>query len=327
MESAIAWRALALSCALAAAPLAIAQSPDAGKGELRILVGFPPGDTIDAIARIIAEKLARERGQPVLVENRPGAGGAVAMKALLTSQPDGNVMLLAGLGNVAIEAAARPEEHFEPARDLAAIGVATRFELGLAVANNLDVRDLRGFIDWAAAHSTKAAFGSPGAGSLPHFFGLLFAQSAGVEIIHVPFKGGRPLATDLVGGHVPAGVAPLSIYLELHRTGKLRLLATSGGKRSPATPDVATFSEQGYKDVEATLRFAFWAPGKTPAAVVARRNEEINKVLEMPDVQQRIRRLGQEPAASTPEELTRLMAAETAKWTPIVKAAGFAPDR
>jgi tripartite-type tricarboxylate transporter receptor subunit TctC len=237
------------------------------------------------------------------------------------------VMLLAGIGNIVIEAAARPQEQFEPARDLAGIGVATRFELGFAVANDLDVRDLRGFIQWAAANPAKAAFGSPGSGSLPHFFGMMFARSAGVEIVHVPYKGGGPVVLDLVGGHLPAGVGPLNIYVEAHRAGKLRLLGSSGSKRSAATPDVATFGEQGYKDVEATLRFAFWASGKTPADIVARRNHEINKVLEMPDVQQRLRQLGQEPAAGTPEELTRLTAAETAKWMPIVKAAGFGPDR
>ncbi len=297
-KPAAAWHALALSCALVAAPLALAQSVDVGKGELRILVGFPAGGTVDPIARIVAEKLAHQTGQPVLVENKPGAGGAVATKALLASAPDGNVMLLAGLGSVVIDAAARPDERFDPARDLAAISVATRYELGLAVANALNVRNLREFIHWAAANPTKAAFGSPGAGSLPHFFGLLFARSAGVEIVHVPFKGGAPLVVDLVGGHLPAGVSPLTDYIEQHRNGKLRLLATSGGKRSTATPDVATFSEQGYKDAEATLRFAFWATGKTPAAIVAQRNSEISKALAM-----------------------------AGKWIPIVRAAAFAPDR
>lgn len=322
-----AWRAFALVCALVGAPHAIAQGQPAGRGELRILVGFPAGGTVDVIARIVAEKLAHETGRPVLVDNKPGAGGAVATKALQASPADGTVILLAGLGNIVIEAATRPEERFDPTRDLAAIGVATRFEYGFAVANTLNVRNLREFIDWAGANPAKAAFGSPGAGSLPHFFGLLFARSAGVEIVHVPFKGGAPLVVDLVGGHVPAGVSPLTDYLEQHRSGKLRLLATSGGQRSAATPEVATFTEQGYKDVEATLRFAFWAPGKTPATAIARRNQEINKVLEMADVQERLRQLGQEPAGSTPQELARLTAVEAAKWAPIVKAAGFAPDR
>jgi tripartite-type tricarboxylate transporter receptor subunit TctC len=320
------WRTLALLCAVGAAPLAIAQAPEPGKGELRILVGFPPGGTVDAIARIVAEKLARETGQPVLVENKPGAGGHLATRALLSSAPDGKVILLAGVSNLVVDAALRPNERIDPARDLVPIGVATRFEYGFAVSNSLNVKDLREFVQWAGANPGKAAFGSPGAGSLPHFFGLLFARSAGVTLVHVPFKGGAPLITDLVGGHVPAGVSPLTDYIEQHKSGKLRLLATSGGRRSAATPDVATFSEQGYKDAEATLRFAFWASPNTPAAVIARRNQEIMNVLAMPDVQQRLRQLGQEPDAGSAQELARLTAAETAKWLPIVKASGFALD-
>jgi tripartite-type tricarboxylate transporter receptor subunit TctC len=317
-------RALALLCAVAAAPFAMAQSQDAGKGELRILVGFPPGGTVDAIARIFAEKLTQQTGQPVMVDNRPGAGGHVATKALMAAPADGRMMMLAGVSNLAVDAATRSNEGFDAARDLAPISVATQFEYGFAVANALNVKDVREFIDWAKANPGNAAFGSPGAGSLPHFAGLLFAQSAGVNLVHVPFKGGAPLVTDLVGGHVPSGMSPLTDYIEQHKSGKLRLLATSGAKRSAATPDVATFGEQGYKEVETTLRFAFWAPAKTPAAIVARQNQEIATALAMPDLQERLRRVGQEPAGSTPQELARLTSAEAAKWGAIVKASGFA---
>jgi tripartite-type tricarboxylate transporter receptor subunit TctC len=327
MGISVARQVLALLCALVAAPFAIAQSPEASKGELRILVGFPAGGTVDAIARIVAEKLTLETGQPVLVENRPGAGGVVATRALLASPADGKVMMLAGVGAIVIDAALRPNEGVDPARDLVPLALATRSEYGFAVANALNVRDLREFIEWSRSNPSKAAFGSPGAGSMPHFVGLLFARSAGVDVIHVPFKGGAPLVIDLVGGHVPAGLSPMTDYVEHHRNGRLRLLATSGDRRSAATPDVATFAEQGYKDVEATLWFAFWAPGKTPAAVVERRNQELVKVLGMRDVQERLRQLGQEPVGSTPEDLARLTTAEAAKWGPVVKASGFALDR
>lgn len=142
-----------------------------------------------------------------------------------------------------------------------------------------------------------------------------------------PFKGGAPLITDLIGGHIPAGVSPLTDYIEHHRNGKLRLLATSGASRSASTPDVATFAEQGFKEAQATLRFAFWAPAKTPATIITRRNREIIEVLQMPEVRARLLKLGQESISSTPEELAKLTAAEMAKWAPVVKASGFIADQ
>jgi tripartite-type tricarboxylate transporter receptor subunit TctC len=327
MDTRASRRTFLLSCAVAGAPFTVAQGQEAGRGEIRILVGFPAGGTVDSIARIVADKLAQEAGQAVRVENRPGAGGAVATRALLASPADGAVLLLAGIGNLVVEAAARPDERFDVTSDLAPVSLATRSEYALAASNALDVKDLREFVAWVRANPAKAAFGSPGAGSLPHFFGLQFARSAGVQLVHVPFKGGAPLIADLVGGHVPAGVSPVTDYLEQHRNGKLRLLATSGSKRSAGTPDVATFTEQGYGDAEATIHFAFWAAGKTPAGIVARRSQQINRILAMPEVQQRLRQLGQEAAGSTPAELAALTTAEAARLGSVIRTSGWTPDR
>jgi len=294
---------------------------------MRILVGFPAGGTVDAIARSVADKLKNASGGPVLIENKPGAAGLVATKNLLASPPDGTVVLLAGVSAVAIEPIIRPREQFDPTRDLSPITLATRSEYGLAVANALNVRNLQELVQWARANPSKAAFGSPGAGSLPHLFGVLFVRSAGIDMPHVPFKGGAPLITDLIGGHIPAGVSPLTDYIEHHRNGKLRLLATSGAARSASTPDVATFAEQGFKEAQATIWFAFWAPAKTPATIITRRNREIIEVLQMPEVRERLLKLGQGPISSTPEELAKLTASEMAKWAPIVKESGFTPEQ
>jgi tripartite-type tricarboxylate transporter receptor subunit TctC len=298
----------------------------AGKSELRILVGFPPGGTVDAIARVFAEKLRGASGAAVIVENKPGAGGFLAAKALAASPPDGSVLLLAGVSSVAIEPLIRPREGFDPVKDLAPVALVSEFEYGLAVASSLNVRSLKELVEWTRANPAQAAFGSPGAGSLPHLFGVLFVRSAGIDMMHVPFKGGAPLITDLIGGHIPTGVSPLTDYIEHHRGGRLRLIATSGAKRSATTPDVLTFLEQGFEQAQVTPVFAFWAPAKTPAATVARLHREIAEVLRMEDARERLLQLGQRPVSASPEEIARLTASETARWAPIVKASGFTPE-
>ena len=213
---------------------------------------------------------------------------------------------MAGVSAVAIEPIIRPREQFDPTRDLAPITLATRSEYGLAVSNALNVRKLQELVQWARANPSKAAFGSPGAGSPPHLFGVLFVGSAEIDMLHVPFKGGGPLITDLIGGHIPAGVSPVTDFIEHHRNGKLLfLVATSGARRSASTPDVATFVEQGFKEAQAALWFAFGAPAKTPATIITRRNREIVEVLQMSDVRERLLKLGQEPISSTPEELAQ----------------------
>lgn len=299
---------------------------DAGKADLRILVGFPPGGTVDAIARVVADRM-KTGGGVVIVDNKPGAGGMLATKALVASHADGNVLLIASVSALAIQPLIRPDDGFDPARDLSPVSLATQFQYGFAVSNALGVRDLKEFVEWARSNPSRASFGTPGAGTLPHLFGVLFARSAGIDMIHVPFKGGAPLITDLIGGHVPAGVSPLTDYIEQHRAGRLRLLATSGSSRSAATPEVPTFAEQGFRDAQVDGYFAFWAPAKTPASVVARRSRELGEVLRSDDVRIRLVQLDQRPIASTPEELARILAVEAIRWPAVVKAAHFTPER
>jgi tripartite-type tricarboxylate transporter receptor subunit TctC len=235
--------------------------------------------------------------------------------------------MIAGVTTLAIESLINKPGAFDPARDLVPVALATEFEFGVAVANRLDVRDLKELVAWMKDHPNEAAFGSPGGGSLPYFFGLRFSRSAGLDMTHVPFKGGNALVTDLIGGHIPLAMSPLTDYIEHHRAGRLRLIGTSGAARSPATPDVPTVSEQGYEEGRATLTFAFWAPANTPAAIVARRNAEIQKILQMDDVRERLVQLGQRPVTSRPGDVARLVASEAAKWAPVVKSSGFVAER
>jgi tripartite-type tricarboxylate transporter receptor subunit TctC len=295
--------------------------------DVRILVGFAAGGTIDAIARVLAPRLREAMDATVIVENKPGAGGLVATNALAASQPDGNVLMIAGVTTIAIESLINKPGAFDPARELVPVALLTEFEYGVAVANRLNVRTLKELVEWMKAHPSEASFGSPGGGSLPHFFGLRFASSAGLDLTHVPFKGGASLVADLIGGHIPLAVSPLTDYIEHHRGGRVRIIATSGAVRSAATPDVATLSEQGYEGGQATLTFAFWAPPNTPPSIVARRNAQIQKVLQMDDVRERLLQLGQRPVASRPDDVLRLLGSETAKWTPVVKTSGYIAER
>ena len=314
--------AIALSCFV---PTASAK--DDKPQDVRILVGYAAGGTIDALARVIVPKLKDITGAMVIVENKPGAGGLLATNALAAAPPDGSVLMIAGVTTIAIESLINKPGAIDPARDLVPVALATEFEYCVAVANRLNVRTLKELVEWMKAHPTEASFGSPGGGSLPHFFGLRFARSAGLDMTHVPFKGGGPLVTALMGGHIPLAISPLTDYIEPHRGGRLRLIATSGAVRSAVTPDVPTLSEQGYEDGQATLSFAFWAPPGTPAAVVERRNAELQKILQMDDVRERLLQLGQRPVTSKPEDVVRLRASETVRWAKVVKTSGYIAER
>jgi tripartite-type tricarboxylate transporter receptor subunit TctC len=304
-----------------------ASAKDDRPQDVRILVGFAAGGAIDSLARVIAPRMKEVMGATVIVENKPGAAGLLATNALAASPPDGSVLMIAGVTTLAIDSLIARPGTFEPARNLVPVTLASEFEYGVAVANRLNVRTLGELVEWMKAHPGEASFGSPGGGSLPHFFGLQFARSAGLDMTHVPFKGGSALVIDLIGGHIPLAISPLTDYIEPHRGGRVRLIATSGAARSAATPDVPTISEQGFEGGQATLSFAVWAPPNTPEIVVARRNAELRKILQMEEVRERLLQLGMRAVTSRPEDVARLMASEAAKWAPIVKTSGYVAER
>jgi len=181
-------------------------------------------------------------------------------------------------------------------------------------------------VTWAKANPGKASYATSGAGSLPHFFGVLLGRGIGVNMLHVPYKGSAAYINDLVGGQIPAAIDAIADLTELHRAGRITILASSGARRSTVLPDVPTFAELGLKDVEAIGWFGFFAPAKTPKPVVDALNRAINKSLQSPDVIEKLSKVGMDPATSTPEEFGRIVAADYAKWGPVVKASGFKPE-
>lgn len=303
-----------------------AQAPVALKGPVRIIVGFAAGGSSDIAARMLADKLKDSLDVPVIVENRVGAGGRIAAEALKNAVPDGSTFLLVPVVVPVLAPLVYKQLSYDPAKDFAPVAQVATYQFALAVGPNHPARTVAEFVAWLKVHPTQANFGSPASGSLPHFFGLMIGKETGVEMIHIAYKGGAPLATDLMAGQIPAGVDALSDMIELHRGGKIRIIATSGVQRSPLLPTVATFKEQGFAAIEGTGWIGVYAPAKTPAALVDQVSAAIGVALNGPELRERFVNLGYEPTGTTPAQLAAIMVADTARWGPIIKASGFTAD-
>ena len=292
---------------------------------LRILVGFPPGGSADVTARALAEKLKDGLAPTIIIDNKPGAGGRIAADALKASAPDGMTLLLAPIGTTIILPITSSTLNYDPWKDFAQVSQVATFRFAMAVGPGSPAKTLPEYLAWAKANPAKANFGSPGAGTLPHFFGVMLAKAAGVELTHVAYKGGAPKVIDMVGGHMPAGFDTPLEYAELHRSGKLRILALSGSGRSAAFPDVPTFKEAGI-NVDGTGWFGVHAPAATPKATVDRYAAAIGAAMRQPDLRERLFKLGLEATGTTPEEFVRVMREDKARWEPIIRATGFKID-
>ena len=293
---------------------------------VRIIVGFAPGGTADLIARVVADKLKDNIGQPVIVENRPGAIGRIAAEAVKNAAPDGATIMVMPIGPMAVVPHTYKSISYDAIKDFTPIGLGATFQFAFAAGPASGAKSWPEFVAWARVNPGKASYATSGAGSLPHFFGVLLSREIGVDMVHVAYKGSGAYVNDLLGGQVPAAVDAIADLTELHRAGKIRILASSGAARSTALPEVPTFNELGVKGVEAVGWFGFFAPAKTPKSIVDALNRGINKALQAPDVVDRLSKIGMDPATSTPEEFARILAADYAKWGPVVKASGFTAD-
>jgi len=314
----------ALTIGVFALAAADAQAPI--KGPIRIIVGFAAGGSSDVAARLIGENLKNSLGAPVVVENKVGAGGRIAAEALKNGPADGSTLLLVPVVVPVLAPLVYKHLAYDPARDFAPVAQVATYQFALAVGANHPAKNVAEFVAWMKANPKQASFGSPAPGSLPHFFGLMIGQATGIDMIHVAYKGGVPLATDLMGGQIPCGIDALSDMLELHRAGKLRIIATSGARRSPLLPTVATFGEQGFPSIEGSGWIAVYAPARTPAPTIDHLSMAIGSALKSPELRERLLNLGYEPTGTTPGELAAIMSADSARWAPIVKASGFSAD-
>ena len=313
-----------LAAAATVAPPAHAQ--DKIDKPIRILVGFAPGGTADIIARVVAEKMATTVGQPVIVENKPGAIGRIVADAVKAAAPDGTTIMVMPIGPMAVVPHVYKDITYDPIKDFTPVALGATFQFAIAAGPASGAKNWSEFAAWAKANPTKAGYATSGAGSLPHFFGVLLGRGIGVEMVHVPYKGSAAYLNDLVGGQVPAAIDAIADLTKLHRAGKVKVLASSGATRSTALPDVPTFGELGVKGVEAMGWFGFFAPAKTPKPIVDALNAAINKALRSPDVAEKLSKLGMDPATGTPEQFAAIVVNDYNKWGPIVKASGFKPD-
>lgn len=316
---------LTLGTAAALPRAALAQAIE----QVKIYYGFPAGSSGDITARRVAEKLAGSAytRQAAVVENKPGAGGRLALEALKASAADGATLVLSPWSMLAIYPHVYKKLGYDRS-DFAPVSIAAVMHHGLAIGPQVpaSVTTAKDFLGWAKANPNLANYGSPGAGSTPHFIGALLSLNSGVDLKHVPYRGSVPGVTDLVGGQIAAMVTPSGDFLQHHRAGKLRLIATSGPQRSPYSPDVATFAEQGMPELTAEEWFGFFAPAKTPATLVALANAAINAALKDPSVVEGLGVVGLIARGSTAEAQGASLQAEFERWGPLVKRIGFTAE-
>ncbi len=296
------------------------------RSPLRVLVGFPPGGSADVIARLLAEKLpAQLGGQTVVVENRAGAAGRIAIEQLKNAAPDGNTVIVMPSGPVVLFPHVFRKLNYDVNKDLAPISQLARFEFCIVSGPKSNVKNMAELVARAKADPSTASYGSSGNGTVPHFLGLMVAEAAGVDLQHVPFQGGALAMTALMGGHIGYTVDVVTEALEQHRAGKVRIIAVAGAQRAAQLPDVPTLREQGMA-MDASAWFAMYGPGALPPAQAQRLSQAVQAAMKDSGFAQRLSSLGLEPIGSTPEQLTAVQRADSAKWAKPVKASGFQAD-
>jgi tripartite-type tricarboxylate transporter receptor subunit TctC len=289
---------------------------------VRIIAPFAPGGTADTLGRIVAAKLTESLGQNFVVENRPGAGGMVGADLVAKAAPDGYTLGVSGVASHAIAPALAKKPLFDPMKDFTHIALFGGPPAVLGVHPSMPVKSLKEFVAFAKARPGELTYGSPGNGTQGHLVAEVFRQATGIKIIHVPYKGAAIAVVDIVAGHIHAISTTLTTASAQIRAGRIRPLAISSAKRLPDYPGVSTFAEAGYRDVVATVWFSLSGPAGVPAEIVNRLNPEVRRILQLPDVRERLRGDGIEPNQLDPRAFTEFMAAEVKRWGPVIRATG-----
>lgn len=293
----------------------------------RFITGFSAGGTSDALCRRVGARLTGSYAKSIIVENRTGAGGQIAIQAIKGMAADGSNVLQTPMSMLGIYPHIYKKLAYDPFKDVTPVSIACAFDFGFAVgpAVPASVTTVPQFLAWAKP-TGRAAFGSPAAGSVPHFIGELIGRSAGVDLQHVPYRGTQPAIQDMAGGQLQAVSGPLGDFLPHLAGGRVRLLATSGGTRSKFTPSVSTLAEQGLKDMRFSEWFGLFLPPGASPDVVQRLNAALRPALASPEVVEGLAAMGLEATSSTPEQLAQRLRADFDRWAPIVKSIGFTAD-
>lgn len=303
---------------LTGAPAAMAQTFPSKP--IKIIVGFAPGGAMDIVARALGQKMSESFGRPVVIENLPGAGSNIAIRALVGSQPDGHTLMLVANGLAANPILYDPPP-FDPERDVTPVALVARLPVVIATNASTDLTSLARLVDSAKARPGAMMYGTPGNGSTPHLAMELFARAAGITLGHVPYRGGSPAITDVLGGQLPLVVVNAVEVLPHVKAGKLRVLAALSSQRVTTLPDAPTIAESGFPGFEASVWHAFIAPRGTPPAVVETLSAEIQKALSLPDVKQRLAALGAEVSPAGPEPLGTFVRAERERYGKLIREA------
>jgi len=316
----VAFRALAAAAALAFAGHAAAQGW-APTRPVTLTVGFAPGGGTDTAARLVAKKLSENIGQTVIVENKAGAGGNIAAQHAATSPPDGYLIHLSSVGPLTVAPAMSKNLPYDPKKDLAPITLGMMFPNVFVVHPSVPAKTLAEFVALAKSKPGEVNYASSGIGGAAHLAGELFKQRAGIDMVHVPYKGGGPAMADMLGGRVNMYPAVPSTSKPHVESGKIRAIATTGLRRTPVMPDVPTVAELGYPGFDATNWYAFVMSSKVPKEIQQYWNRELVKALKDPEVVKALDGHGLEPVPGTADELARLIDSETEKWTKVVRDA------
>jgi len=290
------------------------------KGPIKIVVPYPAGGGSDVVARLIADKLKDSLGQTVIVENKPGAGGRIGTEFVKGQPADGATMLVVNPALFVVAPVVFSKLAYDPDADFAPVSLIYTYQFCVSVPPTSAIKDVKGLVEWIKKNPNQANYGSPAAGSLPHFFGLMIGKAAGVEMVHSSYNGSGPLVTALIGNQIPMGVDAYDAQSAYHPD-KIRILATAGTARKK--PDIPTFKEQGFPEIEGVGWNAIVVPAKTPKPVIDKLSAAIAKAVKSPDVVEKIQGLGSDAVGSTPAEFSATLKKDRERWVPIIKASGF----
>jgi tripartite-type tricarboxylate transporter receptor subunit TctC len=319
--AAIAFGTATLATMVAAAPAHAQGFPNR---PVKIIVPQTPGGASDALARVIAQKLSSKWGQPVVVENRAGAGGNIGMDAVAKAPPDGYTLLMSYVGTHAINGALYPSLPFDPEKDFAPVATLATLPFVLVVNPGLPAKSVEELV--ALSKKQQVAYGSAGNGSVNHLLGEMFNAQAGVKMMHVPYRGAAPALTDLAGGQIQVVFTSMPSVAGFIRNGTMRALAVTSGRRSEAFKEIPTIAESGYAGFDVTPWFGLFATGGTPPAIVQQLNASINDALQDKEVVDKFRGQGAEVYLTKPDEFGQVLRADIVRWTKVVKDSGAKVD-
>ena len=294
------------------------------KPPLKILVGFPPGGSADVLARMVADAL-RDDFSPIVVDNKPGAGGRIALNAVKVAKPDGQTVIVLPSGPMVLFPHVYKKLDYDAVKDFTPVSQIARFQFGVVASPASGVKSVSEMIAKAKANPGANSYGTPGAGTLPHFMGVLMEQSAGISLNHVPFQGGAPANNALLGGHIDYKFDVVSETAELHHSGKARIIAVTGSKRDLQVPEVPTLKEAGV-NMEATAWFAMYGPAGLKGDALSRLEKAMMKIARDPAMKEKMLKLGYEPIGSSSLELAAAQKADLTRWEKPIKATGVQLD-